>query len=168
MDFSDVNGGWRNIGYRFPKWLAFQRRQLLQPIWAMRIISAQKTSLRHVASFFAAQSRVLASYVHCQYTAIVRIQYELQGVRFDSESDKADFNIQKHGVSFHTACEVFFDPFVRLSDASNPSESREAALGYTEGQQLLFIVHVVRHEEIIRIISAREATREERRQYENP
>ena len=62
----------------------------------------------------------------------VRIQYELQGVVFEWDSDKADTKVQKHGVSF------------------------------------LFVVHVIRHEETIRIISAREATREERRQYENP
>jgi len=66
------------------------------------------------------------------------------------------------------ACEVFFDPFVRLLDASDLTETREAAVGYTEGEQLLFVVHVIRHEEIIRLISAREATRDERRQYENP
>jgi len=63
---------------------------------------------------------------------------------------------------------VFFDPFVRLVDVSDPTESRAAAVGYTEGEQLLFVVHVVRHEEIIRLIFAREATREERRRYENP
>ena len=45
--------------------------------------------------------------------------------------------------------------------------TREAAVGYTESDQLLFVVHVIRHEEIIRIVSAREATRDERRQYEN-
>jgi uncharacterized protein len=98
----------------------------------------------------------------------VRIQYELQGVVFEWDSDKADSNVQKHGVSFHAACEVFFDPFVKIVDVSNPTESREAAIGYTEGERLLFVVHVIRHEETIRIISAREATREERRQYENP
>ena len=70
-------------------------------------------------------------------------------------------------MSFHTACEVFFDPFVQLLDASDPTEPREAAVGYTESDQLLFVVHVIRHEEIIRIVSAREATRDERRQYEN-
>jgi uncharacterized DUF497 family protein len=110
----------------------------------------------------------LATYVHCQYTICVRIQYELQGVSFEWDSDKADANVQKHGLSFHIACEVFFDPFVRIVDTGNPAESREAAIGYTEGERLLFVVHVIRHEETIRIISAREATREERRQYENP
>ena len=49
-----------------------------------------------------------------------------------------------------------------------PAESREAAIGYAEGEQLLYVVHVIRHEEIVRLISAREATREERSQYENP
>ena len=74
----------------------------------------------------------------------VRIQYELQGVAFEWEADKADANVQKHGVSFHAACEVFFDPFVRIVDTSNPTESREAAIGYTEGERLLFVVHVIR------------------------
>ena len=98
----------------------------------------------------------------------VRIQYELLGVAFEWDSDKADVNVRKHGVSFHAACEAFFDPFVRIVDTSKPTEYREAAIGYTEGERLLFVVHVIRHEETIRIISAREATREERRQYENP
>jgi uncharacterized protein len=66
----------------------------------------------------------------------VRIQYELQGVLFEWDSDKADTNVQKHGVSFHAACEVFFDPFVRIVDTSNPTESREAAIGYSEGERL--------------------------------
>jgi hypothetical protein len=60
-----------------------------------------------------------------------------------------------------------FDPFVKIVDTSDPTESREAAIGYTEGERLLFVVHVIRHAETIRVISAREATREERR-YENP
>ena len=60
----------------------------------------------------------------------VRIQYELLGVAFEWDSDKADVNVRKHGVSFHAACEVFFDPFVRIVDASNPTESREAAMPF--------------------------------------
>ena len=54
----------------------------------------------------------------------VRIQYELLGVAFEWDSDKADVNVRKHGVSFHAACEVFFDPFVRIVDTSNPTEYR--------------------------------------------
>ena len=69
--------------------------------------------------------------LHLQRTYTVNticcaVQYELQGVAFESDSDKADANVQKHGVSFHAACEVFFDPFVRIMDTSNPTESGEA------------------------------------------
>jgi uncharacterized protein len=108
---------------------------------------------------------MLARYVHCQYTFSVRIQFELRGISVEWDSDKADTNVQKHGV-FSRRLRGVFDPFVKLVDTSNPTESREAAIGYTEGERLLFVVHVVRHEETIHI-SAREATREER-QYENP
>lgn len=98
----------------------------------------------------------------------MRIRYELRGVSFEWDSEKADANISKHGISFPTACEVFFDPFITILDGSSSTESRGAAIGYTEDDQLLFVVHVIRHEETIRIISAREATRQERRTYENP
>jgi uncharacterized DUF497 family protein len=63
---------------------------------------------------------------------------------------------------------VFFDPLVRIVDASAQTESREAAIGYTEGERLLTVVDVIRHGETIRIISAYEASAEERRQYESP
>jgi uncharacterized DUF497 family protein len=89
------------------------------------------------------------------------------GQRFCWDSEKARSNLVKHGVRFEQACEVFFDPFVRLLDATPEDEAREAALGLTEEWTLLFVVHLVREEETIRIISARPATREERRLYEN-
>ena len=55
----------------------------------------------------------------------VRIQYELLGVAFEWDSDKADVNVRKHGVSFHAACEVFFDPFVRMwIPATRPNPAR--------------------------------------------
>ena len=98
----------------------------------------------------------------------MRISYELRGVSFECDSEKAGANIQKHGASFPTASEAFFDRFVPIIDASAPAEPREGAIGYAEGEQLLYVVHVTRHEEVIRLISAREAIREERRQYENP
>jgi hypothetical protein len=52
-------------------------------------------------------------------------------------------------------------------DATELGEVREAAIGLTEDWSLLFVVHVERREDAIRIISARPATPEERRQYEN-
>jgi uncharacterized DUF497 family protein len=65
------------------------------------------------------------------------------------------------------ACEVFFDPLIRVEDASVGNELREAAIGLTEDWTLLFIVHMLRDGETIRIISARPATGPERRAYED-
>ena len=84
-----------------------------------------------------------------------------------SNSEKASSNLRKHRVPFEKACEVFFDPFVSLVDASDPSEVREAAIGLSEDWDLLFVGHVIRMKDTIRIISARPATPSERRDYEH-
>lgn len=94
------------------------------------------------------------------------IRHQLRGVVFEWDSVKAASNVLRHGVPFELACEVFFDPFVRVTSTDEPDEVRDAAIGYTESETLLFIVHVIRHEETIRIISARHATPRERRDYE--
>jgi uncharacterized protein len=39
------------------------------------------------------------------------VTYQLQGVLFEWDETKAQTNIQKHGVTFEEAAEVFFDPF---------------------------------------------------------
>ncbi|MGH8863245.1 MAG: BrnT family toxin [Burkholderiales bacterium] len=94
------------------------------------------------------------------------VRYRLHGVSFEWDANKAASNRVRHGVPFELACEVFFDPFARAVDATEPDEARDAAIGRTESQALLFVVHVICHEEVIRIISARHATPEERRSYE--
>jgi uncharacterized protein len=90
-----------------------------------------------------------------------------QGQRFCWNSEKAAANFKKHGVRFEQACEVFFDPFVNLLDATRYNETREAVLGLSEDWTLLFVVHIVRERGVIRIISARRATRAQRRVYED-
>lgn len=95
------------------------------------------------------------------------VLFELQGQVFEWDTEKASANLRKHHVSFEKACEVFFDPFVHLVDASDQDEPREAAIGLTEDWAPLFVVHVIRHEDTIRIISARPATPSERRDYEH-
>ena len=72
---------------------------------------------------------------------------ELRGQTFVWDSEKAAINLRKHNVNFQEACEVFFDPFFRLVDATAEDEAREGAIGYTERSRLLFVVHVVRQEE---------------------
>ena len=91
---------------------------------------------------------------------------DLRGQTFEWDSQKAGANLRKHNVAFQEACEVFFDPFLCLVDAAAEEEAREGAIGYTERSRLLFVVHIVRKEETIRIISARTATMEERKIYE--
>jgi uncharacterized DUF497 family protein len=94
------------------------------------------------------------------------VRYGLRGISFEWDADKATSNLSRHGVPFELACEVFFDRFVRITNAETRDEARDAVIGYTESQKLLFVVHVAHHEEVIRIISARRATQQERRAYE--
>ena len=94
------------------------------------------------------------------------VRYRLNGVSFEWDAAKAANNRFRHGVPFELACEVFFDPFARWLDATRSDEVRDAAIGRTESQALLYVVHVSRHEEVIRIVSARRATSEEHRIYE--
>jgi uncharacterized DUF497 family protein len=89
------------------------------------------------------------------------------GQHFVWDSEKATSDFAKHGVRFQAACEVFFDPFVRLEDATDGEEARDAAIGLTEDWMLLFVVHILREGDSIRIISARAATAQERRAYED-
>jgi hypothetical protein len=96
------------------------------------------------------------------------IVYRLQGVDFEWDSNKARSNIEKHGVTFEEATEVFFDPFYQTGDA-NPTntssrEVRSFILGYSLAQRLLLVVYI--EGGLTRIISARPATRTERKLYE--
>jgi uncharacterized DUF497 family protein len=95
------------------------------------------------------------------------VHFTYAGQRFRWDAQKATSNLAKHGVRFEQACEVFFDPFVRFVDASAEDEARDAALGLAEDWSLVFVVHLLREGEFIRIISARPATRGERRIYED-
>jgi uncharacterized protein len=93
------------------------------------------------------------------------IIYQLQGVAFEWDANKAQSNIEKHGVTFEEAAEVFFDPFYQSGDAAEEGEPREFILGYSLAPRLLLVVYIERGERT-RIISARPATRYERKLYE--
>jgi uncharacterized DUF497 family protein len=97
----------------------------------------------------------------------VDARLELRGQTLEWDSEKAAINLRKHNITFQEACEVFFDPFFCLVDSTAEDEAREGAIGYSERSRLLFVVHLVRQEETIRIISARPATTEERKIYEH-
>ncbi|QBQ56238.1 BrnT family toxin [Nitrosococcus wardiae] len=93
--------------------------------------------------------------------------FELNGIKFIWNQEKARANRAKHKVAFKQAAEAFFDPFVRVVDASRHEEARDALIGMDKRWNLLFVVHVLLEEDKIRIISARKATRTKRQFYEN-
>lgn len=91
---------------------------------------------------------------------------EREGQLFAWDSEKAHSNYEKHGIKFEQAMEVLADPFAIFEDASVREERREAAIGVDLSQALLFVVHVIREGDRMRLISARAATGRERRRYE--
>lgn len=91
----------------------------------------------------------------------------LDGQDFVWDSEKASRNAQEHGISFEQAREPFLDPLARYEDASPQEEARQACIGFTTEFRLLYVVHVVREGDLLRIISARPAEPGERRRYEN-
>ena len=57
--------------------------------------------------------------------------YRLEGVEFEWDTNKAESNLEKPGVSFEEAAEVFFDPFYQEGDATTNDELRDFILGYS-------------------------------------
>jgi uncharacterized protein len=90
--------------------------------------------------------------------------------RFEWDPSKAASNLRKHGIRFETAALAFADPHALLEqDRVEEGEARWQILGVVDGDLLLMVAHTVREEaevEIVRIISARNADRKERRRYE--
>jgi len=97
---------------------------------------------------------------------MLSIVYRLQGNEFEWDTNKALSNIDKHGVTFEEAAEVFLDPFYQSGDATVNEEIRDFIIGYSLMQRLLLVVYVDRGQRS-RIISARPATRNERKLYES-
>jgi uncharacterized protein len=93
------------------------------------------------------------------------VTYRLQGLTFEWDAQKASSNAEKHGVSFEEAAEAFLDPFFQGGEASVEGELRDFVLGYSLAQRLLLVIYEERRS-ATRIISARPATRAERRLYE--
>ena len=91
-------------------------------------------------------------------------------IEFEWDLAKAKSNIKKHGVSFEEAKSVFFDEYaIQFYDdeSSQLEEDRFLILGSSNEANLLLVCHCERQEgQIIRIISARKATKSERNYYE--
>jgi len=92
----------------------------------------------------------------------------MNAMRFAWDMAKAVENQRKHAVSFEEAATVFADENARVKH--DPDHSREEdrfiLLGFSARLRLLIVCHAYReHDEVVRIISARRATPNERKQY---
>lgn len=86
-------------------------------------------------------------------------------MRFEWDSGKAALNKRKHGVTFDEASECFEDPLaIVLDEPAHPE--RLILIGESRASRLIFTVYAERSAGSVRIISARLATRRERRVYE--
>jgi uncharacterized DUF497 family protein len=97
-------------------------------------------------------------------------------IRFEWDLDKARANVRKHGVPFQEAATVFGDGLAStfVDPVHSIGEERLVSFGMSHRRRLLAVMHVEREEadadgkpvRIIRLISARRATRPERQAYE--
>ncbi|HET9235271.1 MAG TPA: BrnT family toxin [Candidatus Eisenbacteria bacterium] len=88
-------------------------------------------------------------------------------MQFEWDPQKAARNLQEHGVSFEDAASVFGDPLAgTIPDPDHSTEEpRFITIGMTPALRLIVVVHTERADRI-RIISARHATRAEKKKYE--
>jgi uncharacterized protein len=86
-------------------------------------------------------------------------------MEFEWDPEKAVRNSAKHGVAFHEAATVFGDPLAITFSDPDHSEERFLTFGHSSEGHLLVVSHTDR-DEFTRIISARRATRKEKKVYE--
>ena len=99
------------------------------------------------------------------------MEYIIGDMIFNWNEHKAESNEQKHGVTFEEAATAFSDVDAQIYDDEGHSgaEERFVLLGYSKISRLLIVCHCIRGRdgEIIRIISARKATKQEHQKYED-
>jgi uncharacterized DUF497 family protein len=89
-------------------------------------------------------------------------------MKFDWDPNKAARNLQRHGVAFEEAATVFDDVlgWTFFDPDHSQDEDRFLTIGTSNLGRLLIVAHT-EEDDAIRIISAREVTRHERRDYES-
>ena len=98
----------------------------------------------------------------------------MSNVRITWDPDKADSNRVKHGISFEDASQVFLDPLrMTRQDRIVGGEYRWQTVGQIYDVTVILMAHTITERsepetvDVIRIISARKATKAERKRYEN-
>lgn len=93
----------------------------------------------------------------------------MSDLHFEWDPVKAKTNLDKHGVSFEEAMSVFYDEAAIefYDDEHSEWEDRFLLLGLSSDMKLLLVCHCYRSEEgVIRLISARKATKNEAKHYQ--
>ena len=88
-------------------------------------------------------------------------------MRFEWDDEKAISNLEKHGVSFGEATEVFYDPnaLEGYDTEHSTHEDRFFIIGLSS-RRYLYVVYAEREDDAVRIISARRAIKKEQADYE--
>lgn len=91
----------------------------------------------------------------------------MDALEFEWDINKNAINIKKHGISFEEASTVFYDEEARvIADPDHSKdEERFIILGMSNQANMLTVCHCYRDDDVIRLISARRATKNECRQY---
>jgi uncharacterized DUF497 family protein len=93
----------------------------------------------------------------------------MEGIKFTWDENKNEINKRKHGLSFEEASEVFGDENAILFDDPDHSieEDRFLIIGAVKSTKICIVSHCYRdNDNVIRLISAREATKDERTIYQ--
>jgi hypothetical protein len=92
----------------------------------------------------------------------------MKNSEFEWDDEKAESNLKKHDVSFEEAATIFNDP--KIATISDPDhsedEERYVSIGKSFIKRLLTVIHTYRKERI-RLISARKASKAEKKKYDN-
>ena len=95
----------------------------------------------------------------------------IDGIEFEWDEVKNESKVRKHGISFDKAIRVFADPLhITRWDRIENGEMRWQTFGLVGGVQILMVAYTIEDQsggELFRLISARRATKIERRDYEN-
>ncbi|MBM3181342.1 MAG: BrnT family toxin [Chloroflexi bacterium] len=92
----------------------------------------------------------------------------MENSEFEWDEEKAKSNLKKHGVSFEEGATIFNDPMIAtiLDPDHSEDEERFISIGMSVIRRLLSVIHTYRKDRL-RLISARKATKAEKKNYEN-
>ncbi len=87
-------------------------------------------------------------------------------MEYEWDENKAKYNYKKHGIYFADAVSIFSDNFAINIFEEHPKEERFIIIGMDAFSRVLVVVYTWKADNLIRLISARKATKSERKQYE--